>query len=70
MKQHTLLWNLSEVKISITADYSDFSYFLSPSDDFIGEILRKKNRLYVISPKELRDIILQSVNEMKKTTFS
>ena len=56
----------SQKEINSTADYSDFSYFLSPSDDFIGEILRKKDRLYVISPKELRDKILQTVKEMEK----
>ena len=56
----------SQKEINVTAEYSDFSYFLSPSDDFIGEILRKKNRLYVISPKELRDKILQTVKEMEK----
>lgn len=56
----------SQKEINSTADYSDFSYFLSPSDDFIGEILRKKNRLFVISPKELRDKILQTVKEMEK----
>ena len=55
----------SQKEINITTDYSDFSYFLSPSDDFIGEILRKKNRLYVISPKELRDKILHTVKEME-----
>lgn len=55
----------SQKEINTTADYSDFSYFLSPSDDFIGEILRKKDRLYVISPKELRDKILQTVKEME-----
>lgn len=56
----------SQQEINVTAEYSDFSYFLSPSDDFIGEILRKKNRLFVISPKELRDKILQIVKEMEK----
>ena len=55
----------SQKEINVTAEYSDFSYFLSPSDDFIGEILRKKNRLYVISPKELRDKILHTVKEME-----
>lgn len=54
----------SQEEINVTAEYSDFSYFLSPSDDFIGEILRKKNRLYVMSPKELRDKVLQCVKEM------
>lgn len=56
----------SQKEINTTTDYSDFSYFLSPSDDFIGEILRKKNRLYVISPMELQDKILQIVKEMEK----
>lgn len=55
----------SQEEINITSDYSDFSYFLSPSDDFIGEILRKKNRIYVISPKEIRDKILHSIKEME-----
>ena len=55
----------SQKEINVTANYSDFSYFLSPSDDFIGEILRKKNRLYVISPMKLRDKILQIVMEME-----
>ena len=56
----------SQKEINTTADYSDFSYFLSPSDDFIGEILRKKDRLCVISPKELREKILQNIKEMGK----
>ena len=56
----------SQKETNITAEYSDFAYFLSPSDDFIGEILRKKNRLYVISPKVLREKILQSIKEMEK----
>lgn len=56
----------SQKEINATAEYSDFSYFLSPSDDFIGEILRKKDRLYVISPIDLRDKMLQSVKEMEK----
>ena len=56
----------SQKEIKITTEYSDFSYFLSPSDDFIGEILRKKDRLFVISPKEIRDKILQSVKEMER----
>ncbi len=56
----------SQKEINVTAEYSDFSFFLSPSDDFIGEILRKKDRLYVISPIDLRDKMLQSVKEMEK----
>lgn len=56
----------SQNEIAITTDYSDFSYFLSPTDDFIGEILRKKDRLYVISPIEVSNKVLKSIQEMEK----
>lgn len=56
----------SQKEINTTADYSDFSYYLLPSNDFISEILRKKNRLYVLSPKDLREKILKSIKEMEK----
>ena len=56
----------SQKEIKTNNEFSDFSYFLYPSDDFIGEILRKKDRLYVISPKTLRNRILQSIIEMEK----
>lgn len=54
----------SQKEIFTTDKYSDFSYYLSPSDDFIGEILRKKDRLYVISPIEIRERILKNIEEM------
>ena len=54
----------SQKETNVTADYSDFTYFLSPSNDFIGEILRKKNRLYVVSPLELREKVHQYIKEM------
>ncbi len=56
----------SQKEIATAAEYSDFSYYLLPSDDFIGEILRKKNRLYVISPLELREKVHQYIKEMEK----
>lgn len=56
----------SQEEIATTADYSDFSYFISPTDDFIGEILRKKDRLYVISPIELREKVLKIIEEVSK----
>ncbi|MBO4906757.1 MAG: WYL domain-containing protein [Bacteroidaceae bacterium] len=55
----------SQEEIKVTDEYSDFSYYLCPTDDFIGEILRKKNRLYVISPIDLRNKILQSIVAME-----
>ena len=54
----------SQKEIATTAEYSDFSYLISPTDDFIGEILRKKDRLYVISPIELREKVLKIIEEM------
>ena len=56
----------SQKEICTTADYSDFAYFLSPSDDFIAEILRKRDRLYVIAPAELRQKVARYVKEMGK----
>ena len=56
----------SQKEIATNDEYSDFSYFISPSDDFIGEILRKKDRLYVVSPTELRQKIARYVIEMGK----
>jgi predicted DNA-binding transcriptional regulator YafY len=56
----------SQKEIATAAEYSDFSYYLLPSDDFIGEILRKKNRLYVISPLGLREKVHQYIKEMEK----
>lgn len=53
----------SQKEISTKSEYSDFSFFLYPSDDFIGEILRKKSRLYVVSPKELQEKILHILGE-------
>ncbi|MBP5172069.1 MAG: WYL domain-containing protein [Bacteroidales bacterium] len=55
----------SQEEISVTPDYSDFSYYIHPSDDFIGEILRKKDRLYVVSPKDLQGKILKSIRQME-----
>ena len=56
----------SQKEICTTADYSDFAYFLSPSDDFIAEILRKRNRLCVVAPPELHQKVARYVKEMGK----
>ena len=56
----------SQKETATIEEYSDFSYYLSPSDDFIGEILRKKDRLCVISPIELREKVLKNIKEMEK----
>ena len=56
----------SQKEIATTESYSDFSYFISPTDDFVGEILRKKDRLYVVSPIELREKVLKNIKDMEK----
>lgn len=55
----------SQKETLTTDEYSDFSYFISPTDDFLGEILRKKDRLYVISPIELREKVHNYIKEME-----
>ena len=57
----------SQKEIATTESYSDFSYFISPTDDFVGEILRKKDRLYVVSPIELREKVFKIIKDMEKT---
>lgn len=56
----------SQKEIATTESYSDFSYFISPTDDFVGEILRKKDRLYVVSPIELREKVFKIIKDMEK----
>ncbi len=56
----------SQKEINTTVDYSDFSYYLYPTSDFIGQILRKGNRIQVISPKTLREKTHDIIQEMLK----
>ena len=45
-------------------------YYYCPQNISFMEILRKKNRLYVISPIELREKVLKNIKEMGKNTKS
>lgn len=56
----------SQKEINTTIDYSDFSYYLFPSSDFIGQILRKGNRIKVLSPQLLREKTHEIIQEMLK----
>lgn len=45
----------SQSIIAETTDYTDYSYFLSVTDDLIGYILSRADRLMVISPESLAE---------------
>lgn len=55
----------SQKEIATYAEYSDFTYYLCPTDDFIGEILRKSYRLKVLEPQTLKDKICEILDKMK-----
>lgn len=56
----------SQREIATHADHSDFSYFLCPSNDFIGQILRQGIYLKVLEPQTLQDKIRSLLKEMQK----
>lgn len=56
----------SQKEIATHAEYSDFGYHLCPSEDFIGEILRKSDRLKVMEPQTLQDKIHTLLHNMLK----
>ena len=56
----------SQREIATSSDYSDFAYRICTTDDFIGEILRKANRLKVIEPQTLQDKIHSLLKDMLK----
>lgn len=49
-----------------TTDHVDFSYYLSPTDDFLGQILQQADRLEVISPPALRQRVLHALHDALK----
>lgn len=56
----------SQKEVCTTSSYSDFSYHLCPSNDFIGQILRQADLLQVLAPQSLRDKIREIIEKMQK----
>jgi hypothetical protein len=54
----------SQRLIESSKDYSIFSYWLSPTDDFYQEILRKREYLEVISPQTIREKMAAIIHKL------
>lgn len=48
------------------SDYVDFAYYLCPTDDFVGEILRNGDWLKVLEPQSLQDKVKENLEKMQK----
>ena len=49
-----------------TASYTDFSYYLAPTIDFLEEILKRRGKLTVLEPIELTDSLLSLVEATRQ----
>ena len=49
-----------------TPDYTDFSFDIRPTSDFLGELLRHSNGIEVLEPLELREKMRQMITETLK----
>jgi WYL domain len=56
----------SQKVVESTKDYTIFSYWLSPTDDFYQEILRKREYLEVVSPQAVRDELSSIIHKLSE----
>lgn len=56
----------SQQEVETTKDYTVFSYWLSPTDDFYQEILRKREYLEVISPQAVREKLASIIHKLSE----
>jgi len=61
----TLPLHQSQRELSSTAEYTDFSFDIRPTADFIGQLLSHGDDLEVIEPQSLRDQLQQEVERMR-----
>lgn len=62
----TLPLHPSQRELESTPDYTDFSYDIRPTSDFLGELLRHSNGIEVLEPQDLREKMQQMIVEMLK----
>ena len=62
----TLPLHHSQRELASTEHYTDFSYDIRPTSDFIGELLRHADGIEVLEPLELRQKVEHLLNEMLK----
>lgn len=59
----TLPLHHSQQELESTPDYTDFSFDIRPTSDFLGELLRHSNGIEVLEPLELREKMRQIITE-------
>lgn len=66
----TLPLHQSQRELASTPDYTDFSYNLRPTSDFIGQLLSQGSGIEVLEPQELRqkmrELIAENLNRYEK----
>ena len=62
----TLPLHHSQRELESTPDYTDFSYDIRPTSDFLGELLRHSSGIEVLEPQELREKMRQMIVETLK----
>jgi predicted DNA-binding transcriptional regulator YafY len=62
----TLPLHHSQQELESTPDYTDFSFDIRPTSDFLGELLRHSNGIEVLEPLELREKMRQIITETLK----
>ena len=62
----TLPLHHSQRELASTPDYTDFSFDIRPTSDFLGELLRHSDGIEVLEPLDLRDKMRQIIAETLK----
>ena len=62
----TLPLHHSQRELESTADYTDFSYDIRPTSDFLGELLRHSSGIEVLEPLDLREKMRQMIVDTLK----
>ena len=57
----------SQRELASAPDYTDFSYDIRPTSDFLGELLRHSEGIEVREPLELREKMRQMIVETLKS---
>ena len=62
----TLPLHDSQRELESTPDYTDFSYDIRPTSDFLGELLRHSDGIEVLQSLDLREKMRQMIAKMLK----
>ena len=62
----TLPLHHSQRELTSTPDYTDFSFDIRPTTDYLGELLRHSDGIEVLEPPELREKMRQMIAETLK----